>query len=115
MRTENTNYSKEVAETILQQLGGRRFIMMTGAHHFSYYVNENGNTVLKFKIEESKSLINTVLIEYNPLDLYNMHFLQVSVKQDFTFFSKTVLSHSNVYCDQLEELFTDATGLYTRL
>ena len=29
------NYNKEIATTILQQLGGRRFVMFTGAKDFT--------------------------------------------------------------------------------
>jgi len=93
MGTTNVSYSKEVAETILQQLGGRRFVFMTGAHQFTFYVKDNGNTVLQFKIGKCNSIMNAVLIEYNSLDLYDMYFLQVGVKEDLTPFSKTIQSY----------------------
>ncbi len=35
------NYAKSVATEILRQLGGNRFIVMTGAKSFSYF-DENG-------------------------------------------------------------------------
>jgi hypothetical protein len=51
--------STEVAETILEQLGGKRFIVMTGAKHFA----ADGNA-LRFRLPSNfaKSGINAVTI-----------------------------------------------------
>ncbi|MEX3160145.1 hypothetical protein [Escherichia coli] len=43
------NYAKSVATEILRQLGGNRFIVMTGAKSFSYF-DENGECGLTFRL-----------------------------------------------------------------
>jgi len=103
-----TNYVKEVAATILNQLGGKRFAMFTGAHSFACRLNQNGNPELQFKLQECdylKDNINMVRIELGVMDLYNMYFFSGELIQ--------VKNYDGVYWDNLEELFTEATGLLT--
>ena len=95
----------QVATTILQQLGGNKFIAMTGAKNFGSI--EKG---LSFKIGRNSSGYNHVKIVLNSLDLYDMHFIKVRkcriVKDDEV---------CGLYDDMLQRTFTDKTGLYTHL
>ena len=111
--------NKEIAATILQQLGGHRFIAFTGANDF--LAIDNG---LRFKIGRNASKANRIEITLNGCDLYDMRFIKhrpFSIKIDHTKGevktieekSTTVKEYNDIYCDQLEELFTEATGLYT--
>ena len=111
----------QIANTIFQQLGGGRFAAMTGAKNFMTI--DNG---LRFKIGRNASKANTVEIKLNSLDLYDMTFtkfipgkLKIDHKAQTATFTEdkltTVREYHDIYCDQLEELFTETTGLYTRL
>ena len=111
--------NNDIAVTILQQLGGRRFVMFTGAKDFTTI--DNG---LRFKIGRNASKANRVEITLNGADLYDMTFIKYrpfSVKVDhrkgevktIEEKSETVKVWNDIYFDQLEELFTETTGLYT--
>ena len=104
------NIKNQVAETILQQLGGRRFIAMTGAKKLLA-----SNDSLSFRIGRNATQTNYVKIEYDyGKDLYSMSFSYVANnKGEIT--TKELKRLEGVYCDQLTEIFTDFTGLYTSL
>ncbi len=99
--------NKQVAVTILQQLGGNRFIAMTGAHSFMSEANS-----AFFKIPRTKK-IKAVKITLNANDTYTMRFIGQKNAPSFEVFDVAVVN--NVYCDQLQEIFTEHTGLYTSL
>jgi hypothetical protein len=98
----------EVAKTILEQLGGHRFKAMTGARDFV-----GSADTLGFRISKAKQGINYVHITLLASDLYKVRFVQSSKWPNFDF--NDVVVHENVYADQLQSLFTQETGLYTRL
>jgi hypothetical protein len=93
-----------VANTILQQLGGNRFRIMTGARDFVGTENS-----LTFKIPVSNKVTH-VVITLEPDDTYKMEFLNCRDGQ-----RKVLSTHEDVYFDMLEDIFTSETGLYTRL
>lgn len=91
--------------TLLQQLGGNRFIAMTGANTFI-----RGDNYVSFRIPRAKDGINYVKITLNSKDLYDMEFGMIRTPKYFK--RETV---NDVYSEQLQEVFTEKTGLYTRL
>ena len=96
---------RQGAET-LKQLGGNRFIMMTGAKHFG--VGPNG---MSFKIGRNSKRVNHVTIDYDRgRDLYNMKFDWVTIKG-----IKNKKTQKGIYADQLQDMFTRYTGMYTSL
>ena len=96
---------RQGAET-LKQLGGNRFIMMTGAKHFG--VGPNG---MSFKIGKNSKRVNHVTIDYDRgRDLYNMKFDWVTIKG-----IKNKKTLKGIYADQLQDMFTKYTGMYTSL
>ncbi len=97
---------KEIAATILSQLGGKRFIAMTGARNFVY-----GDSDLSFHIPTIKG-INAVRVILEPDDTYTVEFLKVSVKAPHRTVKKTV---NYVFYDSLRSVFEENTGLYTSL
>jgi hypothetical protein len=99
-----TTNSQVVAETILKQLGGRKFAVMTGASKF--LTLKDG---LSFFIPQANG-IRKVTVELNSRDLYDVYFYGVR-KEVITFKS----GHQNVYAEDLQATFTQATGLYTIL
>jgi hypothetical protein len=101
MRNEN-----QVAKEILRQLGGSRFITMTGAKNLASTENS-----LTFKISSrNKSKASHIKIKLNSFDVYEMYFMKV-VKYNV----KDVGFADNIYADQLQTVFTDRTGLHTSL
>lgn len=94
----------KVAETILNQLGGNRFIAMTGSKNFA--ASEN---YLSMKLTRNASGANYLKITLTPMDVYKMEFISIRGNS-----IKTKVEFDNVYCDQLQSLFTEATGLYTK-
>ena len=97
--------NKEIAQTILNQLGGNRFIAMTGASSFSY-----GDKTLSFSIGSNPKKVKAVRITLEPSDTYKMEFLAIRKME-----VKTLSEKVGVYCDMLQEIFTNETGLYTKL
>ena len=97
-----------IAHTILTQLGGGRFVAMTGAKNML-----NHGDALSFKLPNgfAAKKINSVKISYDEgRDLYTIEFNRIyGVK--FTEISK----FEGVYFDDLQRIFTEETGLDTRL
>jgi len=107
------------AQTILNQLGGSKFVAMTGAKNF--VALENG---IKFNIGRNASKANTVKITVNGLDLYDIDFIKFTpFKTNINYTTCTVTtraekteiikSYNDCYCDMIQEIFTNVTGLYT--
>ena len=94
-----------VARTILDQLGGHKFRVMTGAKNFA----DHGNA-LSMKLGRNSSNSNYLKISLNSMDLYDVHFSKVT-----KFEEKSVKEYNNVYNDSLVEIFESHTGMYTKL
>lgn len=98
--------SPEVATEILNQLGGRRFIAMTGSKNFVY-----DNYSLTMKLIRNKAGAQYLNIKLNGLDLYDMVFCSFDKNCE-----KTIKSERhNVYFDDLQDIFTEITGMNTNL
>lgn len=99
----------QVAETILEQLGGRKFIAMTGAKDF---IGKPDELQLSLPRNFAKDGINRVRVRLDPSDTYTVIFERVNARRgEYTEVYKT----SDIYCDQLRELFEEHTGLRTSL
>lgn len=98
---------KDVPITILQHLGGKKFVAMTGA---KYFVGDKNS--LKFQLPRGlKIKARFCEIKLNPLDLYDMTFYNVSPE-----YVRVVIAKQNdIYSDQLCDIFESETGLYTSL
>lgn len=100
------------AQQILNQLGGNRFVAMTGAKNLI-----NHGNALSFKlpnglseVDGKKTGINSVKITLNENDLYDVSFDRIyGVK--FTNKAKA----DGIYCDMLVDTFTETTGLAVSL
>lgn len=106
--------SKEIAQTILSQLGGNRFASMTGAKNFMAVGNG-----LTFKLPHrlARGGINYVKITLTPSDVYEVIFYKIGnfTKKNPTPAVVEVAKHEEVYCDELQEVFEAETGLVTKL
>jgi len=97
--------NKRKAAIILKQIGGNRFIAMTGAKGFAF-----SNKYMSFKIGKNSKGINFVRIGHNSKDLYDMEFGFVSTRG-----IKVKKKVKDVYADMLGTIFTKHTGMYTSL
>jgi len=95
------------AETLLQQLGGRKFIAMTGAKDLMV---DRENKSLHMKLGRNSKGINHLKITYMPDDTYTMDFGRIR-NLDY----KVVRSVKGVYAEALQDVFTEVTGMYTSL
>ena len=100
-----------IAQTILEQIGGRRFAVMTGSKNFT----DLGNGLLMILTKNTTSANRLEIIYDEGADLYNMRFYRKTFsKKTFKSKSKDIAKYEGVYCDMLENIFRSVTGLYTR-
>jgi hypothetical protein len=94
-----------VTDTIIEQLGGARFAAMTGA---TFAVSETDQYVnVKFK---GSAKANWMQVKLQADDTYTVTFMTargLNIKGGATY--------DMVYASDLQRLFTNVTGLYTRL
>ena len=96
----------EIATIIKQQLGGNRFVTMTGAANFTAI--DRG---LQFSFKGCRKA-NKLIIRLDPDDTYTMEFCKYSTAK---LECKTVETRSMVYAAELATFFTSVTGLDTHL
>ena len=110
MNTQQTEIRNEVINTIVKQLGGNKFFVMTGSKpHYKDIETENPFVSIKLICNQSKA--NYIIIQYiRSTDLYKVEFIKINLKE-----RKIVSSYDNVYSDQLTEIFESETGLRTSL
>lgn len=104
--TETVN-DLSVAKTILEQLGGNRFIAMTGAHNFA-----GGSDSLQFRLPSNfaKNSINSVSITLTPMDTYTVILSRVRGTK-----VTQISRHEHAYAEDLQKLFRAETGLEVHL
>ena len=103
---QQSRQNLQVAQTILEHLGGNRFRVMTGAHILTAI--ENG---LKFKLGKFPGVrINAVRIVLNGSDLYDLEFSRIWGNK-----IESIKKIEDVYAEDLQRVFTDETGLDTHL
>jgi hypothetical protein len=108
---ENTMTDLTVANTILEQLGGPMFTRMTGAHNLA-----GDETSLRFSLHRGSAHngINKVIVTLTPMDTYTVQFWNIRLGSK-SCSQRLVAEHEDVYCDMLQDVFEQATGLYTSL
>lgn len=98
-----------ISRTIIEQLGGQKFMVMTGVKEF--HASEDG---VSFHLPGgggfAKHGINRVTITLDPSDTYTMIFYRMR-RPKLT----VIAEHHHVYFDSLREIFTRETGLETSL
>ena len=107
----------KIGEVILEQLGGNKFVVMTGVNHLV----SDKNSLTMF-LPKNRSKANRLKITLNWDDTYTMRFFRYSSPRmnhkTMTYSSEKVTEiekFDGIYFDQLPELFTQVKGLYTRL
>lgn len=101
---------QQIAETILEQLGGNKFRAMTGARNCAF-----SGPALEFALPArfAKNGINFVRIELTARDDYTMSFWKLSRSARTE--PKKIAEVDMLYYDMLQDVFTMHTGLDTRL
>lgn len=99
-----------VASTILEQLGGRRFKILTGATHL---VGNANSLSIKINGKVKAGKVNFVSITLDPSDTYTIQ-SEFVYRRGIEVIRRLRYHESGVYCDQLQDEFLKATGLYTR-
>lgn len=94
-----------VAQTILNQLGGRHFALMTGAKNFV-----GGKDHLTFRIGRNPKGVNLVKITLTPSDMYTVEFMKARGVD-----LKVTGKAEEVFAEDLHDVFFDGTGLYASL
>lgn len=94
---------------ILNQIGGNKFIAMTGSKIYGGY-DDNGYAFITIKLQKNNSKARYLEIKYNVSDLYDMKFTRVYKSK-----SIEVETYNDVYGDMLQDIFTKVTGMYTSL
>ncbi len=104
-----TQIQTGTAYTILEQLGGRRFVFMTGAKALTLAPES-----LRFRLPGGggfcKGGINAVTITLTHRDDYDLAFSRVTKRG-----ATVVATREGIYADQLQDVFTSVTGLVTSL
>ena len=103
----------QVPQIILAQLGGQRFLAMTGAYSLTGSADALS---MRLPVKSTKNGCGGVRITLDSDDTYTL----VAIKLAGSFAKGNVravecFKESGIYCDQLAEMFTEATGLYTSL
>lgn len=101
--------AQNTAQTILSQLGGNRFIAMTGCSNFL-----SDTSSLSFKLPRgcaNKATHCTITLDAS--DTYTVEFVKCNMRA--AVYRQVVAETSGVYAESLTELFTAATGLEVRL
>ena len=106
-KNESVNEARLDPKQLLQQLGGNKFIMMTGAKNLA--VDKAKNT-LHMKIGRNAKGVSHLRIKLTGADLYDMEFLQIRAGN-----IKVKAKVKGIYADQLQKMFTKHTGMYTSL
>lgn len=111
-----TEQRQQVAATILQQLGGNKFCAMTGAKNL--VATEHG-LLLQLPARFAKHGITLVSIDLDATDTYRVSFQRIKrtrVAPGVTFSEPVeVKKVVGAYAEDLQRVFTEATGLDTHL
>ena len=105
------------AQIILQQLGGNKFIAMTGSNHFL-----DDDSTLHMHLAKNASKANRLSITLNADDTYTMRFWKYTAPRlnyKTLTYSKEKIADiktiNGIYFDQMQNIFTEVTHLYTSL
>jgi len=110
---ESFEADMDVGKEMLRQLGGRRFMMMVGAKQPIWDGDKNE---LHMKIGRNSIGANYFVIRLNPRDLYDLRFESRRMnRKTYEMSIKVKAEYDDVYADQLQDIFEQATGLYVRM
>ena len=104
--TLTTQDQRQVAQTIIAQLGGGMFEMMTGSKNF-FHLPKGG---VQFDIGRNPASVTRCIVTLRADDTYDVTFYKgrgIKIREHKTF--------EGVYADSLRSIFESVTGLLTSL
>lgn len=108
---------REIMLDLYMQLGGRVFTVSTGSRFEGISFDKEGNPVQTISLRRNKTCANKLQITYLwDKDVYKMVFYKQSFsKKTFTASVKKVYENEMVFCDELQEIFSEVTGMVIAL
>jgi len=115
LKTYSAEERSQVANEILKQLGGNKFVVMCGVSKMRTL--EPSRLGIKMNIPTNKSKANRFTVEYiSSLDLYELIFSSEWFdSKEFKLKVNIKVCLPGISCDQLTEVFERVTGFYTKL
>ena len=111
--------------TIIQQIGGSKFLVMTGSKFQYYGYDKLGYVYLMIKLTRNPSKAQYLKIQLNSNDLYDLTFSRIkkTLNPEYKAMGIKIYDEENViikkykdvYADRLQDIFTWVTGMLTRL
>lgn len=109
---KTSEQAKQVAGEILKQLGGNKFIAMTGVTNLVYGEKIGIGAYLQMKLRRNQKGYTHLVVQYHySMDVYSMEFLKVDKYGE----RKVVELIHPVYDDDLVPTFEEQTGYNTHL
>ena len=100
------NATENIATTIYRQIGGGKFVVMTGAKNLTAHEN-----ALSMRLPKGiKNKANYLKITLDPSDTYTMEFGRIWGTK-YT----VIETVEGVHCDMLVDIFESKTGFFTTL
>lgn len=125
MTTTTEQIKKGNYQDITTHLGGNKFTAMTGSKIKYYGYNDQGYVYIMLELIKNLSGAKYLKIQLNENDLYNLEFSKIKKTQSLEYKAIGLKIYDeeqiiietleNVYVDSLQEIFTDRTGLLTKL
>jgi hypothetical protein len=112
----NTNTAErsdriQIAQTIIDQIGGHRALYMLGAVGQAWATDRG----VEIHIKGSRT-VNRITITLDPSDTYSVRFSRVAkIRNSYEYSDRTVYETDDIYADSLVGLIESKTGLYLRL
>jgi hypothetical protein len=110
---------------IIAQIGGNKFLVMTGSKFQYFGYDKLGYVYLMIKLTRNQSKAQYLKIQLNGNDLYDLTFSRIKKTLNpeykalgIKIYDETpivIKEYKDVYADRLQDIFTWVTGLLTRL
>jgi len=97
----------EVAQTILAQLGGKKFLAMTGAKGL---MHSDNSLIMTIPARAAKNKATHCVVTLNSADEYDVRFMKIRGVN-----VSDLPGSANVQAADLARVFTDHTGMHTSL
>lgn len=110
MTAQEKQIKEQIINTMLMQLGGNRFFVMTGTK--PQYKDLSKDPLLAFKLARNNSKANYMKLTYiQGLDTYKLEFVRIHGMNE----PKTIQEFEGLHAEDLQRVFTEVTGLNTHL
>lgn len=110
LTTGQKTVRNEIVSIMMQQLGGTKFLAITGSKP-EYKDISTSSPIICFKLTKNSSTCNYFKLQYmNGSDLYKLDFIKIRKEN-----VDVLHTYDNIYGDQLQDIFTEVTGLHTTL